>query len=120
MPSASLLAVPLPNRGLILLDTRRRAQSPFAKSQFVISTASENGETIWKVDVRVSQSLLSLPSQQKKLEWFQGIEQLVFYAFGLLINRMESIFVKNFVLELDRYQCQSPIPFRCTYITGGR
>ena len=77
-----------------------RVQSPFAKSQFVISTASESGETIWKVDVRLSESLLSSLSTLEKLEWFKGFEQLVNYESGVFINRMGSIFVKNVVLEL--------------------
>lgn len=77
-----------------------RVQSPFAKSQFVISTASESGETIWKVYVRLSESLLSSLSKLEKLEWFKGFEQLVNYESGVFINRMGSIFVKNVVLEL--------------------
>jgi len=86
------------------------------ESQFVISTASESGETIWKVDVRLSQSLLALLSQLEKLEWFQGFEQLVFYEPGVFVNRLDSIFVKNVVLEVGRlklrYQCQPPtFPF---------
>ena len=65
-----------------------RVQSPFAKSQFVISTASESGETIWKVYVRLSESLLSSLSKLEKLEWFKGFEQLLNYESGAFINRM--------------------------------